>query len=173
MARINIEAALAQAVRMIPKFYELDSRVLSEDEDIFNWLEDVVYNGKAGEIVLRGTMGEQWIIPEKKLAKYENLDGSDLLYPAIPADFTRIQTRMSGTPAPVWMIKIPLETKGEVITERGDTLKVNCPVNRRGQNVPHADGDFIVCCDDNGRPAPEWGCWVVNGCVVEKTYRPA
>ena len=172
MAQLNIEQLLTKkAIPMVPQHYELDIRVLGEDEEVYNWLEDVVYLAKKGEIVLKGTMSEEWVIPQKKLSKYEYLDGKKISYEKLLTDYVRAQTADSS--AITWMIQIPTSITGEVTTERGDTLKVNCPVNRKGQEVPHGDGDWVCCCDNNGAPTLEWGCWVVNGEVVKRTYRQA
>lgn len=171
MANINIEKKLAEAVPMVAQHYQLKIRVLEKDENIFNWLEDVVYSGKAGEIVLKGTVGEEWIIPQKKLSKYVFMDGSSIALEQLTTEYTDIQTTDSD--AVTWMVRVPTTITGEVTTERGDALKVNCPVNRKGQEVPHGDGDWICCCDNDGVPTLEWGCWVVNGEVVQRTYKPA
>lgn len=136
-------------------------------------MRKILVKGKNGEIVLKGTMNEEWIIPQEKLAKYEYPDGAKILYDELPAEFVRIQTAMGGKLSPVWMMQIPLDITGKITTERGDVLKVNCPVNRKGQIVPHGNGDYIVCCDKDGVPYPGWGSWVVNGCVVDRTYRRA
>ena len=160
--KININNMKA----MVARHYELDLKVLGTDQKIYNFLEDVTYEGKAGEIVLRGTVGEEWIIPLKKLSKYMNMDGSDINLEAISPDmWIRIQTRESD--AITWMVQIPVSVQGEVQTERGDILKVNNP------KVEHGDGDWVCCCDDGGKPTLEWGAWVVNGNVVTNTYKEA
>lgn len=152
-------------VPMIPQLYELDLKVLGSEQKVYNFLEDVTYDGKPGEIVLRGTQGEEWIIPTKKLSKYCTMDGQDIDIEGIsPDEYIRIKTRQSDSIT--WMVQIPVSETGEVTTERGDILKVNRP------GVPHGDGDWVCCCDDNGQPTLEWGCWVVNGEVVKKTYQP-
>ena len=43
----------------VPTHYELDMMVLGSDRKIYNELEDVTYEGHKGEIVLKGTVGEQ------------------------------------------------------------------------------------------------------------------
>ena len=168
MANLNIENMITNAIPMIPKHYELDIRVLAKDEKVFNWLEDAVYDGEAGEIVLKGTVGEEWIIPAKKLEKYVFMDGTPIAYEDLTSEYQHIQTADSS--AVTWLVQVNTDITGEVTTERGDKLKVNCPINRKGQSVPHADGDWIACSDDNGKPTLDWGCWVVNGVVVENTY---
>ena len=150
----------------VPTHYELDMMGLGSDRKIYNELEDVTYEGHKGEIVLKGTVGEQWIIPTQKLAKYCKMDGSEInLNEVTPDTWVHIQTRESA--AVPWMVQVPVDIKGQVTTERGDTLQVN----REG--VPHAEGDWVCCCDDGGKPTLEWGTWVVNGCVAKNTYQPA
>jgi len=162
---MNSNEVLKMAVKMIPKHYELEVRVLAADEDIYNLLEDVTYHSKAGEIVLRGTCGEEWIIPQKKLKKYIHMDGRELIYEDIPSSYIRIQTAPSKDVT--WMAQVPTYITGSVTTERGDELKFN----REG--VDHGTGDWICFCDDNGTPTLDWGMWVVNGNVIKKTYAPA
>ncbi len=167
---IKIESLLENAIPMVSKIYNLHIRVLAKDELVYNWLEDTEYQGKAGEIVLKGTKGEEWIIPEKKLAKYEYTNGSPITYKSLTAEYQPIKTVESD--AVTWLIQIPKDIKGEVVTERGDVLNVNRDFNRKGQKVPHADGDSVAVADDGGKPNLDWGPWVVNGEVVKNTYSP-
>ena len=154
-----------EMIPCVSQNYELDVMFLGKDQDFYNPLEDVTYNGHTGEIVLRGTCGEPWIIPSKKLSKYEMLDGTPIDPDKLPKDeWIRIRTRVSSSVT--WMVQVPVSQTGEVKTERGDVLQCN----RTG--VDHGDGDWICCADDGGKPTLEWGCWVVNGVVQKRTYQP-
>lgn len=157
---------ITKMVPVVARLYTLRVMVLPCDMQVYNYLEDVLYDGKPGEIVLKGTVGEDWIIPAKKLSKYCFMDGSDINMADLEhGRWYEIQTRDSA--AITWMVQIPLDQTGEVTTGRGDVLKVNRP------GVPHAEGDWIACSDDGGKPTLEWGAWVVNGAVVKNTYKPA
>ena len=159
-----LEFDINKMIPMVARHYELELKVLGSDQDVYNFLEDAHYDGKAGEIVLRGTVGEEWIIPPKKLSKYMKLDGSDIVLDEMSPDtWISIQTRESN--AVTWMIQIPVHQTGEIITERGDLLKVNTP------GVPHDQGDWIACSNKDGKPYPQWGFWVVNGEVFKNTYQ--
>ena len=157
-----IEFKKEQAKKAFPKFYQLHLMLVKEARTFKNTLEDVEYSGTEGEIALKGTMGEEWIIPEEKLAKYELRDGTPLtmeLLKSLPADeWIPIQTRpVAPDTAPTMVIRVPVDIRGEVTIERGDTLKVN----RIG--VDHGKGD-VLCGVDTPWP------WVVNGQVFDNTY---
>ena len=151
-----------QAQKAFPKFYKLQIMVIDTEKTMYNPLEGVEYNLNPGEYLLRGTVGECWPIPAKKLAKYELLDGTPLteeLMAELPrGEWTDIQTRpVAPDTAPTMVIRVPVDIRGEVTIERGDTLKVN----RIG--VDHGKGD-VLCGVDTPWP------WVVNGQVFDNTY---
>lgn len=151
-----------EAFAAYPKFYELHVKLVGAPHTFYNNLEDVEYDVKEGEIVLKGTMDECWVIPEEKLAKYELRDGTPLTMDVLKSmnrdTWIPIQTRpvAAGT-APTMCIRVPTEVTGEVTIERGDSLKVN----RSG--VDHGAGD-VLCGVDTSWP------WVVNGRVFDNTY---
>lgn len=151
-----------EAFAAYPKFYELHVKLVGAPHTFYNNLEDVEYDVKEGEIVLKGTMDECWVIPEKKLAKYELRDGTPLTMDVLKSmnrdTWIPIQTRpvAAGT-TPTMCIRVPTEVTGEVTIERGDFLKVN----RSG--VDHGAGD-VLCGVDTPWP------WVVNGRVFDNTY---
>ena len=151
-----------QAVAAYPRFYELHVMLVKTPHTFHNDLEDVDYDVKKGEIVLKGTMNECWVMPEKKLSKYELRDGTPLtmnLLKKMDRDtWIPIQTRpVAADTAPTMCIRVPVEITGEVTIERGDSLKVN----RIG--VDHGAGD-VLCGVDTPWP------WVVNGRVFDNTY---
>ena len=151
-----------EAFAAYPRFYELHVMLVETPKRFHNDLEDVNYDVESGEIVLKGTMEETWVIPEKKLVKYELRDGTpltmDLLRSMGCDTWIPIQTRpVAANTAPTMCIRVPVEITGEVTIERGDSLKVN----RIG--VDHGAGD-VLCGVDTPWP------WVVNGKVFDNTY---
>ena len=157
---LNIEKK--NVVAAFPRFYKLHLMFMGTPRTFHNELEDVDYDVKEGEIVLKGTMDECWVIPEKKLAKYELRNGTpitmDLLKTMERDTWIPIQTRpVPANASPTWCIRVPISISGEVTIERGDSLKVN----RAG--VDHGAGD-VLCGVDTPWP------WVVNGKVFDNTY---
>ena len=160
---ISIDQSAAKAA--YPRFYQLNVMLVKNPRVIYNELEDVTYTTVPGDIVLKGTMGEEWVIPSKKLAKYELRDGRALTFDAIEEIgrdvWIPIQTApVSPSTPPTMVVKIPVNIQGEVIAEGGIVLQVN----REG--IDHGDGDYVCGVDT---PWP----WVVNGKVFQKTYRIA
>ena len=152
----------SEAKKAFPKFYRLHIMVAGTPKQVYNPLEDVTYDVNPGELVLKGTESECWVIPAKKLAKYELPDGTPLteeLANGMPRDvWIPIQTRLvAPDTAPTMVIRVPVSVTGEVTIERGDVLKVNRP------GVDHGKGD-VLCGVDTPYP------WVVNGKVFDNTY---
>ena len=157
-----IEIRKTEAVAAYPKFYQLHMKLVGTAHSFHNDLEDVKYDVKEGEIVLKGTMEECWVIPEKKLAKYELRDGTPLTMEVLQSmnrdEWIPIQTRpVAPDTAPTMVIRVPVSVIGDVTIERGDVLKVNRP------GVDHGEGD-VLCGVDTPWP------WVVNGKVFNNTY---
>ena len=144
------------------RFYKLHVMFIGTPRTFHNDLEDVDYNAQEGEIVLKGTLEECSVIPEKRLVKYELRDGTpltiDILKKMDRDTWIPIQTRpVAANTSPTWCIRVPLDITGEITTERGDILKVNC------SGVDHGKGD-VICGVDTQWP------WMVNGRVFDNIY---
>ncbi len=168
MRKLNIELLKKQAAPFVPQIYCVDARVVGAPEKVYNWLEDAEYDCQPGEIILRGTVDEEWRIRKDRLSKYELPNGEELKYQALSDRYRSIRTKKSN--AVTWMVQIPLSISGSVKTSEGDELKFNIPTNSKGQEVAHGRGDFLCFSDDNGKPGKD--CWVVNGLVALNTYKP-
>lgn len=143
---------------------------------VSNFLEGSSYVTSVDKpYVLSGTQGEQWTIDVVKLGKtYTFESGEPITAASLQAkfgdsqfDWVKITTIVDqskrvrnwamflGNGADT--VSLPVKTSW------GETLYAN----REG--VPHGDGDFLVCSDNNGAPNLD-DMWVVNGCIFPATY---
>ena len=128
------------------------------------------YIAKPGDIVLEGTQGEHWIVPQAKFQKKYELDGKEIDMGTIAKgssladNFTTVATKDSK--AITWAVQIS-EADAQITTPEGQQLTAN------NSAFQHGGGDFICCSDDGGKPSFEWGCWPVNGSVFVNTYELA
>jgi hypothetical protein len=136
-----------------------------------NFLEGAKYTTNQNTpFVLSGTVGEQWVIDFKKLAKtYTFADGTEI-------NGVRLKSKMQGGIIPwvklttradagtVWSCHLPTSVKNyPVKTSWGAVLQAN----RDG--VKHGYGDFIMASDNGGTPNLK-DVWVVNGLIFPRTY---
>lgn len=125
------------------------------------------YVCKPGDIVLEGTRGEHWVVPQDRFEKKyemngERIDMGDIARGTSLGDsFTMVDTRSSDNVT--WAARVT-EVGATVVTPDGRELTVNNP------DYDHGAGDMVCCGDDNGKPTFEWGGWPVNGEVFERTY---
>ena len=138
--------------------YHVNYEIAEPGIEVFNYLEDCYYETKPGKnVILTGTVGEEWVTSEEKLYNTYDCDDNGCAYPRPDAGI-------------VWMR--PAEGQEEVATSWGDVLTANLPYNSQGDSIPHGDGDMVACADAGGYP-DENDCWIVNGAVFENTYEPA
>ena len=146
--------------------YRVQAKRVSRETKVWNFLEDVRYtahpNGE--DLVLKGTVGEEWVSGFSKAAKtYTRPDGSAL----VPEDFAEADAWIGLKTIPdvgSFACFIPVAYKVAVTTASGDLLHAN----RDG--VTHGGGDYLVCrAGADGRPDLS-DVWVVNGAVFAATY---
>lgn len=145
--------------------YSVSGMTVSKDTAVHNKLEDADYTAKpATDVVLTGTVGEQWVTPlEKVLKTYTKQDGSALTAEDFTADKAVKLYAKAGTGN--FACFVPAEIKVEVQTAWGDVLQAN----RDG--VPHGKGDYLVCSAGEDGKADLSDVWVVNGEVFSTTYQ--
>lgn len=125
------------------------------------------YVCKPGDIVLEGTRGEHWVVPQDRFEKKyemngERIDMGDIARGTSLDDaFTTVDTRSSDNIT--WAARVT-EMDATVVTPDGRELTVN------NSEYTHGDGDFVCCGDNDGKPTFEWGGWPVNGEVFDNTY---
>ena len=140
-----------------PRIYQIKARVSAGGENIYNYLEDVSYYPNEGDIVLSGTMEEEWLIGvDKFLRKYCLPDGRDIdLNEFSDGEWHVVQTKESDYICNCYLVPIE-EGSGTITTAQGHVLTYN----REG--ISHGNGDYVFVDGDDQ--------WVVNGCVFENTY---
>jgi len=145
--------------------YVIQGMMVSGDMSFNNYLEGSVYTAKpnGSDVVLKGTVNELWRTSlERVLTTYTKEDGSPLSAEDFKPDtYINLKTKAEGG---YFACFAPLNTRVEVQTAWGDVLIANRP------EVPHGDGDYILCrAGADGKPDFS-DVWVVNGAVFPLTY---
>lgn len=147
--------------------YTIQGMMVSKETSFHNELENVDYTATDdGEsVVLKGTVGEQWVTKiDKVLETYTKADGTALT----AEDFTGskdtfIDLKTKAEPDTNFACFVPADVRLTVNTAWGDVLHVNDPSSEHGY------GDYLVCPNKDG--APDFSdVWVVNGAVFPNTY---
>lgn len=161
-----ITIILSDMQAMVKRDYTVDIKLLASAQKVYNYVEDVQYACKPGDVIIRGTVGEEWMkIEPRNFDEYVKMDGSEVKFEdLVPDQWTTV--RNVETSKVTWMVRIPIYITCDVRTENGECFKVN------KLGIDHGAGDYIACFDRNGKPTFEWGAWVVNGVVADNMYRP-
>jgi hypothetical protein len=146
--------------------YVIEGKMVSSSLKFTNYLEGSDYeafpNGE--DVVLKGAAGELWRSSFAKVQKtYTKLDGSELgLDDFIIDSFIKLKTKPSGMT--YFALHLSLNYLVEVQTAWGDVLQANRP------EVPHGNGDYLICRKGaDGNPDLS-DTWIVNGVVFPYTY---
>ena len=147
--------------------YTIQGMMVSKDTTFHDDLENVDYTATDdGEsVVLKGTVGEQWVTKlSKVLETYTKADGTALK----AEDFTGskdtfIDLKTKAQPDTNFACFVPKDVRLTVNTAWGDVLHVNDPVSEHGY------GDYLVCPNKDGKPDFS-DVWVVNGAIFANTY---
>ena len=149
------------------KEYTIQAMMVSGEFSFHNDLEgtDYTVTDDGRTVVLKGTMGEMWPAGiEKVMSSYTKPDGSRIG----KDDFTPRNEFIDITAVPAsgsrYAMHVPVDVSVTVETSSGDILHTSLP------DVPHGDGDFLVCeISEDGMPDLT-DLWVVNGSVFPDTY---
>jgi hypothetical protein len=112
---------------------------------------------------MKGLVDELWRTPlERVITTYTKENGAPLsAADFIPDTYINMRTRAEGG---YFACFAPKHTRVEVETAWGDVLIANRP------EVPHGDGDYLLCrAGADGKPDLS-DVWVVNGVVFPLTY---
>lgn len=110
---------------------------------------------RVNHYILRGTVGEFWIINRDKFIKtYEKTETPGI-----------VKTKADG--GFVFAKRIPMGTEFDINTSWGTTLHGNTP------GIEHGKGDCIVCAANEDGTRNENDQWIVNGAVFVNTYTKA
>ncbi|WP_317380979.1 hypothetical protein, partial [uncultured Intestinimonas sp.] len=146
--------------------YTIQGKMVSAPTEVYNNLEDVHYTAEPNgqDVVLKGTGGEEWVTGLEKVMKtYTKADGSALTAEDFVAD-TYIDLKTKAEPDTNYAMFIPADVQVIVETSWGDVLTANRP------QVPHGEGDYLVCAvGEDGQPNLA-DVWVVNGATFPNTY---
>ena len=147
--------------------YTIQGMMVSKETSFHNDLENVDYTvtDDGVSVILKGTVGEQWVTKlDKVLKTYTKADGSALT----AEDFTGskdtfLDLKTKAEPDTNFACFVPADVRLTVNTAWGDVLHVNDPSSEHGY------GDYLVCPNKDGKPDFS-DVWVVNGAVFGSTY---
>lgn len=148
--------------------YVISGMMVNEPYDTYNFLELTDYHVEDDgvSVVLKGTLGEEWVTKLSKVLKtYTKEDGSALTdSDLLNNKGTFIPLRAKATPDANFAFFVPKNVIVEVQTAWGDVLYTN------KSDTDHGKGDYLVCNNKDGQPDLS-DVWVVNGAVFETTYK--
>ena len=149
------------------KRYSVQAKMVSAESSFRNELEgaDYTVTDDGETVVLKGTAGEMWPCAfEKVRDTYTKPDGSRLTKAdlAVKDEFIDIVTVSS--PCTNFAMFIPRENSVTVKTSWGCELHANLP------DVPHGEGDYLVCKAGKDGSPDFSDIWIVNGVLFPNTY---
>ncbi len=147
--------------------YLISAMMAAAPYDTYNELELTDYHVEDDgvSVVLKGTLGEEWVTKLSKVIKsYTMPDGSEIAENYLTENKGRFMAvRAKASPDSNFAFHVPLNTIVEVQTAWGDILYANA------SDTNHGNGDYLVCPAVDGKPDLS-DVWVVNGAVFETTY---
>lgn len=147
--------------------YTIQGMMVSKETSFHNELEVTDYTAADDgvSVVLKGTVGEQWVSKLEKVMKtYTKADGTPVTAEDFAVKDTFIDLTTKAAPETNFALHVPTDVSVTVNTAWGDVLHTNLP------NAPHGDGDYLVCpAGEDGQPDLS-DVWVVNGAVFPTTY---
>lgn len=147
--------------------YQIVGKRVAQPTAVHNTLENTDYLAQPKkDVVLKGTAGELWVTPLKKVQQtYLSVKNTPLTEKDFPVDqFIPLKTKAGKK---VFALFVPKEKIVKIMTAWGDELTANRP------EVEHGEGDYLVCSMDENGKANLKDVWVVNGKIFPKTYEMA
>lgn len=152
---------------------------------INNILECSTFEVKKGELVVSGSLGEQWTIKEEKaLRTYQMPDSTPLdeLVKREHFDWTYVITRVSNVNyyafflpkeeySDVGLYDLPTtdEREAKYHDSMGRGYRIISHINSKDSASDHGNGDFLLCSEVDGKPDFS-NIWVVDGRIFSLTY---
>lgn len=167
------------------KSYVIEAKKVSEDSEIFNPLERATVQVKKGEILLKGLLGEIWVIEESKfLARYTDEEGKSLSNVVKEDSFDWMKVATKPDDEVYFALRIPKEKECAIFgmktdkkedakftNNRGEFFRTMFEINSKNSISTHGEGDCLICTSkDDGTPDFS-DVWVVDGFVFERTYK--
>lgn len=147
--------------------YTIQGMMVSQETSFHNDLENVDYTvtDDGESVVLKGTVGEQWVTKvDKVIETYTKADGSALTAEDLAnSKDTFIDLKTKAEPDTNFACFVPADIRLTLNTAWGDVLHVNDP------SAEHGYGDYLVCPNVDGEPDFS-DVWVVNGAIFANTY---
>lgn len=147
--------------------YTVEAKMVSSPTHVYNELELVSYdvNDDGVSVILKGTLGEEWVTNVSKVIKtYTKLDGSALDEEFFKNSKDVYQTiKTKPTKDSNFALFVPKNVILTVQTAWGDVLYTN------KSEVNHGKGDYLMCSNKDGKPDLS-DVWVVNGAQILKNY---
>lgn len=148
--------------------YTIQGMMVSKETSFHNPLEvtDYVVQDDGVSVILKGTVGEQWVTKLEKVMKtYTLADGSPVTAETFAQKDCFVSLSTKASPNRNFAMFVPAGISVEVETAWGDVLHTN------QMNAPHGQGDYLVCnAGEDGKPDLS-DVWVVNGMVFPSTYQ--
>ena len=130
--------------------YTVEAMMVSVETSFHNDLEvtDYTATDDGVSVVLRGTVGEQWVSKlSKVMTTYTLPDGSPVTEETFAVKDTFVTLRTISALGTNFAMYVPLDVSVTVETAWGDVLHTNL------DNAPHGQGDFLVCrVGEDGQP---------------------
>lgn len=147
------------------KDYQIKAKMVSDQTEVYNYLEDVHYIAhRDSDVVLKGTLEEEWVKKFSNVAAtYTKLDGSEITIGDFFVRDKYIDIKTISKKG-CYAYFAPLKYKVEVRIAEG------CQLHANREGIAHGQGDYLVChADKNGKPDLA-NVWVVNGIQFEANY---
>lgn len=147
--------------------YTVQAMMVSKETSFHNELEaaDYTVTDDGITVILKGSFDEMWASKlDKVISTYTKLDGSALCKEDFAEKDLWIEIVTKPEPDSYYAIYVPLNISVIVETAWGDVLHTNL------SNVPHGDGDYLMCRKgEDGNPDLS-DVWVLNGVVFPEYY---
>ena len=149
------------------KEYKVQAMMVSKEISFHNEYENVDYTvTDDGEtVILKGVVGEMWATKlSKVIDTYTKTDGSQINESDFDQKDVYIDLLTKAAPDSNYAMFVPADISVIVETAWGDELHTNT------MNIPHGDGDYLVCRKgEDGNPDLS-DVWVLNGVIFHETY---
>ena len=147
--------------------YTVQAMMVSKETSFHNELEaaDYTVTDDGITVILKGSFDEMWASKlDKVISTYTKQDGSALCKEDFAEKDLWIEIVTKPEPDSYYAIYVPLNISVIVETAWGDVLHTNL------SNVPHGDGDYLMCRKgEDGNPDLS-DVWVLNGVVFPEYY---
>ena len=147
--------------------YSVQAMMVSKETSFHNELEvaDYTVTDDGVTVILKGRFDEMWATKlSKVISTYTKPDGSALSESDFAEKDMWIEIITRPEPDAYYAMYVPMSISVSVETAWGDILHTNLP------NVPHGEGDYLVCrTGADGEPDLS-DVWVLNGVVFPEYY---